>query len=150
LTESALYQPLPAGLPARHQKPVIITSNNYDLGLYNGDTGIMSGTIGEEGAVVYFPTPESGEGVRRIATLRLPRYETAFALTVHKAQGSEFDKVMLILPDQMSEVLSRELLYTAVTRARKRIEIWGDEDVVRQVVERRTERNSGLRDRLWK
>ena len=58
--------------------------------------------------------------------------------------------VLLILPDQMSEVLSRELLYTAVTRARKRVEIWGDEEVFRRAVERRIERSSGLRDRLWK
>ena len=81
--------------------------------------------------------------------LRLPQHETAFALTVHKTQGSEFDTVLLVLPDQMSEILSRELLYTAVTRARKRVEIWGDEEVFRRAVERRIVRNTGLRDRLW-
>jgi exodeoxyribonuclease V alpha subunit len=88
--------------------------------------------------------------VRRISGLRLPQYETAFALTIHKTQGSEFDSVLLILPDQMSDVLCRELLYTAVTRARKHVEIWGDEEVFRRTVERRVDRNTGLRDRLWK
>ena len=66
-----------------------------------------------------------------------------------KTQGSEFDDVLLIMPGQMSDVLSRELLYTAVTRSRHRVEIWGDEEVFRRAVERRIERSSGLRDRLW-
>jgi len=87
--------------------------------------------------------------VRRISALRLPPHEAAFALTVHKTQGSEFDDLLLILPDQISEVLSRELLYTAVTRARQRVEIWGDEEVFCRAVERRIVRSSGLRDRLW-
>jgi exodeoxyribonuclease V alpha subunit len=150
LIESGLSRSVRAGLPFCLRKPVMVTSNNYYLGLYNGDTGIMSATEAGEGTEVYFPAPEVGDGVRRISTLRLPRFETAFALTVHKTQGSEFDNVLLILPDQMSEVLSRELLYTAVTRARKRVEIWGDEEVICQAVKRCIERNSGLRDRLWK
>ena len=149
LIESVLARAMPAGLKDCHRKPVMITSNNYDLGLYNGDTGVMTGAQGEESPSVYFPGPETGE-VRRVSALRLPQHEPAFALTVHKTQGSEFDHVLLILPDQVSEVLSRELLYTAVTRARKRVEIWGDEEVFCQAVARRVERSSGLRDRLWK
>ena len=149
LVETALARATPVELTDFHRKPVMITSNNYDLGLYNGDTGIMAGIQTEESLSVYFPAPETGE-VRRMSALRLPQHEPAFALTVHKTQGSEFDHVLLILPDQMSEVLSRELLYTAVTRARKRVEIWGDEAVFRQAVERRIVRSSGLRDRLWK
>ena len=62
--------------------------------------------------------------MRRILPSRLPEHETVYAMTVHKAQGSEFDRVLLILPDQASPVLTREMLYTAVTRARKRVEIW--------------------------
>ena len=126
----------------------MITGNNYELGLFNGDAGVLVGATAGDGAAAFFPDPDSG--VRRISALRLPQHETAFALTIHKSQGSEFDTVLLILPDQMSEVLSRELLYTAVTRARKRVEIWGDEEVFRRAVERRIERNTGLRDRLWK
>ncbi len=149
LIESALTRLLSAGSTAIFPRPVMITANSYELELFNGDTGIRSGAKTEDGSAVFFPAPE-GAGVRRVSTLRLPHHEPAFALTVHKTQGSEFDTVLLVLPDKMSEVLSRELLYTAVTRARKRVEIWGDEEVFRQAVERRTERSSGLRDRLWK
>jgi len=124
--------------------PVMITGNNYELGLFNGDTGVVMDLDGSP--AVWFENPE--EGLRHISTLRLPPFEDAFALTVHKSQGSEFDRVLLILPDHLSGALSRELLYTAVTRARSHIEIWGTEEVFRQTVECRTVRNSGLRDRL--
>ncbi|MBC8018125.1 MAG: exodeoxyribonuclease V subunit alpha, partial [Verrucomicrobia bacterium] len=128
--------------------PVMVTGNNYDLGLYNGDTGVVMGTRAEEGQAVFFPAPDAE--LRRFSSLRLPPHETAFVLTVHKTQGSEFDRVLLILPDQLSDVLSRELLYTAVTRARTRLEIWGKEEVFCRAVERCIERRSGLADRLWK
>lgn len=128
--------------------PVMVTGNNYDLGLYNGDTGVLMDTKDEEGPRVFFPATDSG--LRSFSSLRLPPHETAFALTVHKTQGSEFDRVLMILPDRLSDVLSRELLYTAVTRARTRVEIWGDEDVFCRAVEQRVERSSGLADRLWK
>jgi len=124
--------------------PVMITGNNYELGLFNGDTGVVMECDGTP--AVWFENPEGG--VRHLSPLRLPPFETAFALTVHKSQGSEFDRVLLILPDHLSEALSRELLYTAVTRARRSIEIWGTEEVFRQTVERRTVRKSGLRQRL--
>jgi exodeoxyribonuclease V alpha subunit len=147
LIESAFSRSRSAGSSASAMTPVMITGNTYDLGLYNGDTGVVVGATAEDGTAAFFPDPDSG--VRRISALRLPQHETAFALTVHKTQGSEFDSVLLILPDQMSEVLCRELLYTAVTRARKRVEIWGDEEVFRRAVERRIERSTGLRNRLW-
>jgi len=147
LIESALYRLRSAGSSATSQVPVMITGNTYDLGLFNGDAGVLVGATAGFGSAAFFP--DSDSGVRRISALRLPQHENAFALTIHKVQGSEFDDVLLILPDQMSEVLSRELLYTAVTRARQRVEIWGDEEVFRRAVERRIERSSGLRDRLW-
>ena len=149
LIESALTRLLPADSTAILPRPVMITTNSYELELFNGDTGIRSGAKTGDGSAVFFPASES-PWVRRVSTLRLPQHEPAFALTVHKTQGSEFDTVLLVLPDKMSEVLSRELLYTAVTRARRRVEIWGDAEVFRQAVERRIERSSGLRDRLWK
>lgn len=124
--------------------PVMITGNNYELGLFNGDTGVVMESDGTSS--VWFETPE-GE-LRHISPLRLPPSETAFAVTVHKSQGSEFDRILLILPEQMSDVLSRELLYTAVTRARCAVEIWGMEEVFRQTVERRTLRISGLGEKL--
>jgi len=124
--------------------PVMITGNNYELGLFNGDTGVM--VEGDGASAVWFENPEGG--LRRLSPLRLPPFESAFALTVHKSQGSEFGRVLLILPDHLSEVLTRELLYTAVTRARSAIEIWGTEEVFRQASERRTLRRSGLGERL--
>jgi len=147
LIESALAHLRPAGSSAPALRPVMITGNTYDLGLFNGDTGVLLPAQAEEAGESFFPDP--GSGVRRLSVLRLPQHESAYALTIHKTQGSEFDSVLLILPGQMSELLSRELLYTAVTRARKRVEIWGDEELFRRAVERRTERSSGLRDRLW-
>jgi exodeoxyribonuclease V alpha subunit len=70
-------------------------------------------------------------------------------MTVHKSQGSEFDRVLLILPNRESPVLTRELIYTGITRARKSIEVWGSEHIFRTAVSRRIERTSGLRDALW-
>ena len=70
-------------------------------------------------------------------------------MTVHKSQGSELDEVTLVLPDKVARVLTRELLYTAVTRARKRVTIFGTPDVIREAIERRAERSSGLQDLLW-
>jgi len=147
LIDSMLTRFRSSGPSASTMTPVMITGNTYDLGLFNGDSGVLAGASDGCGSAAFFPDPDSG--VRRISALRLPPHETAFALTIHKVQGSEFDDVLLILPDQMSEVLSRELLYTAVTRARQRVEIWADEEVFRRAVERRIERSTGLRDRLW-
>jgi len=79
----------------------------------------------------------------------LPEHETVYALTVHKSQGSEFDRLLLILPDRDSPILTRELIYTGITRAREGVEVWGHEKVFREAVGRRTIRASGLRDALW-
>jgi exodeoxyribonuclease V alpha subunit len=89
-------------------------------------------------------------GVLNFAPGRLPAHEPAFALTVHKSQGSEFRDALLILPERDAPVLTRELLYTGVTRVRETVEVWAAENILRQTIERRIERNSGLRDRLWK
>lgn len=124
--------------------PVMINGNNYELGLFNGDTGVIMECNGAP--AVWFENPEGG--LRHFSTLRLPPTEPALALTVHKSQGSEFERVLLILPERMSDVLCRELLYTAVTRARISLEIWGTEDVLRQTIERSTLRTSGLVERL--
>ncbi|MGD0587046.1 MAG: ATP-binding domain-containing protein [Oryzomonas sp.] len=127
--------------------PVMVTGNNYELGLFNGDTGVLMDDPVSGRLAAWFDDPDTG--LRRISPLRLPPHESAFALTVHKSQGSEFDRVLLILPERVSEALSRELLYTALTRARSHVEIWGSEEVFRRTVERRTARSSGLRELLW-
>ncbi|MBW2409521.1 MAG: exodeoxyribonuclease V subunit alpha, partial [Deltaproteobacteria bacterium] len=130
-------------------RPVLITRNYYPLGLYNGDIGItMPGAgAGEKDLYVYFP--EETGGVRRFQTHQLPEHETVYAMTVHKSQGSEFDEVLLILPDKDFSILTRELIYTALTRARKKIRIWGNQSIIRNAIERKIERTSGLRDALW-
>jgi exodeoxyribonuclease V alpha subunit len=82
--------------------------------------------------------------VKSVQPSRLPDHETAWAMTVHKSQGSEFDHAALILPVQMSPVVTRELVYTAITRARRRLSLYADESVLAQAVTTRTERRSGL------
>jgi exodeoxyribonuclease V alpha subunit len=129
-------------------RPVLVTHNNYDLGLFNGDVGIVLPEPGRKNDLrVSFPAADGT--VRKVHPLRLPAHETVYAMTVHKSQGSEFDQVLLLLPDRDSPVLTRELIYTGITRARKAVEIWGTEPVFRTAVSRRIERTSGLRDALW-
>jgi len=129
-------------------RPVLITQNDYSLHLYNGDIGIAMPDPGANGELrVFFKAPDGA--LRALHPVRLPEHETVYALTVHKSQGSEFDRLLLILPDQDSPVLTRELIYTGITRAREGVEVWGNENVFREAVGRRTTRVSGLRDGLW-
>lgn len=127
-------------------KPIMITVNDYTLGLYNGDIGVIfPDSQGQLAA--WFPTQDST--LRRIATARLPRHETAYAITVHKSQGSEFDQLLLILPDSDSPLLTRELLYTGITRARNQVVVWGNADQITQACIKQSVRRSGLADQLW-
>ncbi len=129
-------------------RPVLVTRNDYTARLYNGDIGIvLPDPEGQNDPRVFFPTPEGS--FRKILPSRLGSYETVFAMTVHKSQGSEFDRVLCLLPDRDTPLLTRELIYTALTRARKDVTVWGREDVFLKAVSRRIERSSGLRDALW-
>lgn len=129
-------------------RPVLVTRNDYSLRLFNGDLGVAFPDPDAGGDLrVFFPTADGT--VRSVAPSRLPEHETAWALTVHKAQGSEFDEVLLVLGVHPSRVLTRELVYTGLTRARSRVEVWGAAAVFREAVSRRVERSSGLRDALW-
>ena len=131
-----------------HGRPVMVTVNDYNLQLFNGDVGIALIDPESGGDIrVFFPVSDGR--IRKLSPARLPAHETVYAMTVHKSQGSEFDNILLILPPTDSELLTRELIYTAVTRARSRVEIWGDEKVFTTAVERRIERRSGLREALW-
>ena len=123
---------------------VLVTANRAELGLLNGDVGV-AWPDADGGMKVWF---EGADGTpRAISTAALPPHEGAFALTVHKAQGSEFERVALITgPD--SAVLTRELLYTGVTRARSAIAVYSTPDVLRAGITRRTQRWNGLADRL--
>jgi exodeoxyribonuclease V alpha subunit len=129
-------------------RPVLITQNDYNLRVYNGDIGLTLPDPAAGGELrVFFRAPDGA--LRALHPVRLPEHETVYALTVHKSQGSEFDRLLLLLPDQDSPVLTRELLYTGITRAREGVEVWGRENVFREAVGRRTTRVSGLRDALW-
>jgi ATP-dependent exoDNAse (exonuclease V), alpha subunit - helicase superfamily I member len=86
--------------------------------------------------------------VRQVAPARLPAHETAFAMTVHKSQGSEFDHILVVLPEKQSPVLTRELLYTAVTRARQSVTIYGSKDVIRTAIQTSVRRSSGLAEMI--
>ncbi len=129
-------------------RPVMVTRNDYGLRLFNGDVGIALADPGAGGALrVFFSAPDGS--MRTFEPYRLPDHETVFAMTVHKSQGTEFDRVLLILPEVDARVLTRELLYTGVTRARKRVDLWAGEEVLRNALSRRIERASGLREALW-
>jgi exodeoxyribonuclease V alpha subunit len=126
-----------------HARPVIIGHNEPRAGLYNGDTGIVWRDTG--GLRVWFRTED---GLRAFDPSVLPAHESVYAMTVHKAQGSEFESVYLILPGEASPVLSRELLYTAVTRARSRLTVVGEPAIWHAGIANRIRRESGLTQRL--
>lgn len=129
-------------------RPVMVTQNDYQMELFNGDIGIILPDVSAGSALrVYFPTPDGG--LRKILPARLPAHETVYAMTVHKSQGSEFERLLLLLPDRDSQVLTRELIYTGLTRAMEHVEVWGREEVFLKAVARRIQRQSGLRDALW-
>jgi exodeoxyribonuclease V alpha subunit len=130
-------------------QPLLVTRNDYGLDLFNGDVGIVWPDPDAGGALrVWFERPGGG-GLRRLPPARVPAPEPVYALTVHKSQGSEFDRVVLVLPERPTPVLSRELVYTAITRARTAVEIWGERDVLAAAIRTGVERSSGLRDALW-
>jgi exodeoxyribonuclease V alpha subunit len=129
-------------------RPVMVTVNDYHLKLFNGDIGIVLPDPENGGNPrVWFPAHEGG--IRNVSPVRLPAHETVFAMTVHKSQGSEFDRVLMLLPDRDSEALTRELIYTGITRAKNEVEIWGDQAVFVEAVSRKIDRKSGLNEALW-
>jgi len=123
----------------------MVLRNDYVLKLFNGDVGICLPDDGGE-LMVWFP--EQDAGFRPVAPVRLPEHDTAFAMTVHKAQGSEFESVFLLLPEQANRVLTRELLYTGITRASTKVAIVGSREVLVGACANRTRRHSGLIARL--
>ena len=126
-------------------RPIIVTQNDYSLGLFNGDVGVV--VRDEHGRLrVCF---EGAEGARFLSPGRLPPHETVFATTIHKSQGSEFDAVSIVLPEAASALVGRELIYTAVTRARRRVDLFSPLEVIRGALARTVQRPSGLRSALW-
>jgi exodeoxyribonuclease V alpha subunit len=125
-------------------RPLLITENDRQLGLYNGDTGVVVDDHGTLRCAF-----ERRGDVLHVSPSRLASVETLYAMTIHKSQGSQFGEVVVVLPDESSPILTRELLYTAVTRAERSVTVVGTEAAVRAAVSRPVARASGLRDRLW-
>jgi len=138
--ERLIYLPAKASSRWYHGRPVMIARNESSLGLFNGDIGIALG--GEDGLRVWFPMPDGT--VKSVQPSRLPQHDTAWVMTVHKSQGSEFDHAALVLPNQFVPVVTRELVYTAVTRARKRLSLYADKQILKKAIMTGTERRSGL------
>ena len=122
----------------------MITQNDYRLGLFNGDIGLI--LFNDQGVLSACFTGE--KGLRWYTLARLPAHETAFAMTIHKSQGSEFDKVCIVLPEQSNPLLSRELIYTAITRAKKQLSIIATENSLRQAINTQYRRETGLANLL--
>lgn len=124
-------------------RPLLVTQNSPDLGLYNGDTGVV---VNHDGLLrAHFAR---GRRVHTVSPFLLEGVQTIHAMTVHKAQGSQFDRVTVVLPAPDSPLLTQELLYTAITRARQQVTLIGSEESLRRAVRQRARRASGLRDRL--
>ncbi|MFA1563006.1 exodeoxyribonuclease V subunit alpha [Aliivibrio fischeri] len=123
-------------------RPVMVTQNDYGVGLYNGDIGIAMPDPVDQRLRVYFDMPDGS--IRGVLPSQLPEHETVYAMTIHKSQGSEFEHTVLALPAEFSPILTRELIYTGVTRAKKKLDLFATEKVVARGVMVKTQRNSGL------
>lgn len=130
-------------------RAIMITENDYDMGLFNGDVGVVMVT--ENGLRVAFfrSDGQPDDRVRYVLPSRLPAHETAFAMTVHKSQGSEFERVLLMLPQHWQSVITRELIYTAITRAKQSFTVISSDECWQKGLQKSVERASGLREKLW-
>ncbi|MGI8803142.1 MAG: exodeoxyribonuclease V subunit alpha [Solirubrobacteraceae bacterium] len=126
-------------------RPLLVTENDYELRLYNGDTGVVVATGPDRVRVAF---ERRGE-ILEFSPARLGAVETVYAMTIHKSQGSQFDTAAVLLPPPTSRILTRELLYTAATRARRMLILAGPEESIRAAIARPVARASGLRRRLW-
>jgi exodeoxyribonuclease V alpha subunit len=126
-------------------RPLLVTENDYGLRLYNGDTGVVVTTPAGRVTTAF----ERRGAIATYRPARLGAVDTVYAMTVHKSQGSQFDTAAVLLPPPTSHILTRELLYTAITRAKEHLILVGTDDAVRAAIERPIARASGLRWRLW-
>ena len=126
-------------------RPVLVTHNDYALGVTNGDTGVTIADADGDLRVAF----RTADSTRLIRPSRLENVQTVHAMTIHKSQGSQFDTVVALLPDPTSKILTRELLYTAVTRAKTRLIVAATPETITAAVDRPVIRSSGLRDALW-
>ena len=126
------------GVNRAPNQPIIVNRNDPETALTNGSVGILMATDGVY--VAYFPAAGKSEPPRRVALGQLPETSAAWAMTIHRSQGSEFDQVVVILPDDDSPLATRELIYTAITRARHDVYVWGSESTIRAALGERATR----------
>lgn len=124
-------------------RPVLVTANDYGLRIFNGDAGVIVAAPERPDGFI-----DSAPQSRTLAASRLSDVETTYALTVHKSQGSQAREITFVLPDEESRLLTREVLYTAITRAQERVTVVGTEPVIRAAIQRQAQRASGLAQRL--
>ena len=150
LSREGLLPPIQPGDSQWYRgRPVLITRNDYNLDLFNGDIGITMPDPDSTSTELYvYFSGLSGE-CKRFPTHRLGEHQTVYAMTVHKSQGSEFDQIVLLLPERDYPLLTRELIYTGLTRAKEKVSIWGSEPVIKAAIARKIGRTSGLREALW-
>ena len=146
LARAGRLEPIGEHWPGR---ALLITRNDEALRLYNGDTGLVAADPADGGRLRAWFSGLDGKPPRAIAPPRLPPHENALVMSIHKSQGSEFDRVAVILPEADSPLLSRELLYTAITRARQGVTVYAGEAALRAAIGRSAGRDSGLGARLW-
>jgi len=127
-------------------RPVMVTQNNASMQLYNGDIGLCLYDKEAEKLAVYFLCSDGS--VKKVLPSRVPEHETVFAMTIHKSQGSEFEECLCVLPDTINPVLTKELIYTAITRAKNKLKISGSYAVFSQAIQRRVVRTGGLHEKL--
>ena len=128
-------------------RPVMVTENNASMQLYNGDIGLCLNDPKHPGRLlVYFLRPDGS--IKKVLPGRLPKCETVYAMTIHKSQGSEFERILIVLAEQMNPVLTKELLYTAITRAKTSVKIVTTQEVFIETVRQQVLRDSGLADKL--
>ena len=119
----------------------MITQNSHSLGLFNGDVGVLWNDESSN-LKAYF---EHREG-KSFDINMLPKFEPVYAMTIHKTQGSEFDEVVIILPDEINQSLTKELLYTGITRAKRRLTIIADDSVLKTTIKKKVERSSNIKE----
>ncbi len=126
---------------------IMVTRNDYSMSLFNGDIGIVLSNDAQPGTqAAWFAEP--GGGFRAVPCRLLPEHETAFAMTIHKSQGSEFGRTLVLLPGEDSPVLTRELVYTAITRTRTGLDLWCSREAFLQGIARTVQRSTGLLPQL--
>ena len=126
--------------------PVLVRRNDYVVGRFNGDIGVVVKDVDGELTVAF---PGEGGGIEYLAPSRLPEHQMVFAMTIHKSQGSEFSHAMVVLPSRSSPILTRELIYTGVTRAKDQMTLLGDAELLGEALVKTVQRASGLRAELW-